>query len=52
MPTKGTPATPIRLTAEDKAKVEGIRERMGLPSAAAAIRYAIDREHRRASKAK
>ena len=37
-----TKATPIRLTVEDKAKLAQIRERMGLPSMASAIRYAIN----------
>lgn len=43
MPT--TP-TQMRLTEDDRAKVREIRERMGLPSDAAAIRYAVDRTHR------
>lgn len=33
----------IRLTPDDKAAVEAIRKRMGLPSASSAIRYAITR---------
>lgn len=37
-----TPTTPIRLTNADKAKIAAIRERFGLPSHAAAIRYAVE----------
>lgn len=43
---KGTVNTPIRLTESDRAKIEVIRERFGLPSLAAAVRYAVDRTHR------
>jgi Arc/MetJ-type ribon-helix-helix transcriptional regulator len=43
MPT--TP-TQIRLTDQDKAKIEDIRERFGLPSMASAIRYAVETVHR------
>jgi Arc/MetJ-type ribon-helix-helix transcriptional regulator len=38
-----TKPTQVRLTDRDKAKLDSIRERFGLPSRAAAIRYAIDR---------
>ena len=41
MPSKGTAQTKIRLTATDLAAVDLIRARLGLPSAAAAIRQAI-----------
>lgn len=40
---RGTPNTPIRFTPEEKEKINGIRERYGLPSFAAAVRYAIAR---------
>lgn len=36
----------VRLTDADKAKIEAIRERMGLPSASSAIRYAVECLHR------
>jgi hypothetical protein len=46
MPAKtkppGTRPTQIRLTPADRDKVEAIRVRYGLPSASAAIRYAIE----------
>lgn len=45
MPTKGTQNTPIRFTEEDKAKVEAIKAREGLPSFAAAVRHAVSRYH-------
>jgi Arc/MetJ-type ribon-helix-helix transcriptional regulator len=38
----GTTPIQVRLTDEDKAKVDAIRERFGLPSRAAAIRYAVE----------
>lgn len=40
---RGTPNTPIRFTPEEKEKINGIKERHGLPSFAAAVRYAIAR---------
>ena len=43
---KGTNPTQIRLTEDDKSKIEDIRVRFGLPSMAAAIRYAIETAHR------
>jgi hypothetical protein len=46
MSGKGTTPTQIRLTDEDKAKIEAIRQRFGLPSMAAAIRYAVETVHR------
>jgi hypothetical protein len=45
-PASGTPPTQIRLTDSDKAKIEDIRERFGLPSVASAIRYAVETVHR------
>jgi hypothetical protein len=45
-PAPGTPPTQVRLTAADKAKIEDIRERFGLPSVASAIRYAVETVHR------
>lgn len=41
-----TKQSQIRLTDEDKAKIEAIRERMGLPSASSAIRYAVETMYR------
>ncbi len=43
---KGTTPTQVRLTAGDKAKIKLIRQRFGLPSMAAAIRYAVETTHR------
>lgn len=40
-----TTPTQIRLTEGDKAKLDAIRERMGLPSLAAAVRYSLIRTH-------
>lgn len=40
---KGTPNTPIRFTPEEKEKIKGIQGRHGLPSFAAAVRYACER---------
>lgn len=37
----GTPPVQIRLTPDDKALIEEVRTRTGVPSLAAAIRYAI-----------
>lgn len=42
MPSRGTPATNVRLTDEEKATVEAIRVHYGLPSAASAFRKAIE----------
>ena len=42
MPTTNTP---IRLTDEDRAKIAEIQEWCGLPSMAAAVRFAIQRAH-------
>jgi hypothetical protein len=44
--TRGTIPTQIRLTEEDKVKIDEIRERYGLPSMASAIRYAVETVHR------
>lgn len=41
-----TTPTQIRLTDADKAKIEEIRERFGLPSMAATIRFAVETVHR------
>lgn len=41
-----TPATPIRLTDADKAKLDDLRAWYGLPSQAAAVRLAIEAAHR------
>jgi hypothetical protein len=47
MPAKpkapGTTPTQMRLGDDTKAKIETIRERFGLPSMAAAVRFAVDR---------
>ena len=43
---RGTRPTQIRLTEQDKAKVEEVRQRYGLPSSASAIRYAIEAVYR------
>lgn len=42
-----TKQSQVRLTDEDKAKIEVIREQMGLPSASSAIRYAIETVYRK-----
>jgi hypothetical protein len=39
--------TQIRLAASDKAKIETIRSRFGLPSASAAIRFSIETVYRK-----
>lgn len=41
-----TKQSQVRLTDADKAKVEAIRERMGLPSASSAIRFAVEKTYR------
>jgi len=46
----GTTPTQMRLGDETKAKIEEIRERFGLPSMAAAVRFAVDRLHRELGK--
>lgn len=45
-PTYGTTPTQIRLTAADREKIAEIQERFGLPSVAAAVRYAVETVHR------
>lgn len=40
-PAPGTKPTQIRLTPEDHAAIKTIRTRYGLPSVAAAVRYAV-----------
>ena len=47
MPTTNTP---VRLTESDRAKIEAVRERYGLPSLAAAIRFSVESEYRRLKK--
>jgi hypothetical protein len=49
-PARGTTNTPIRLTGADRAKITAIRERYGLPSLAAAVRFAVDRLHRESAR--
>lgn len=50
MPAKGTPLTPIRLTDEDRAKIEVIRGRHNLPNLAAVVRFLVDAEAKRLSR--
>jgi hypothetical protein len=40
-------STRLRLAESDRAKIEAIRDRYGLPSASAAIRYAVEALHLR-----
>jgi len=42
MPTEGTSPTQIRLSDADRAKIEAVRVRFGLPSFASAIRYSVE----------
>lgn len=42
-----TKQSQVRLTDSDKAKIEFIREQMGLPSASSAIRHAIEAVYRK-----
>ena len=42
---KGTPLIPIRFTADDKAKIDAIRDHYRLPSRAAAVREAVECLH-------
>lgn len=41
-----TKQSQVRLTDEDKIKIETIRLTMGLPSASSAIRFAVERVYR------
>lgn len=52
MPTKGTRPTQVRLTDQDKERAERIRDHYGLPSAAAAIRYALQTASKKIPKKK
>jgi hypothetical protein len=41
-----TTPTQMRLTDEDRRKIEEIRRRYGLPSLASAVRFAVETVHR------
>jgi hypothetical protein len=43
---RGTRQTGIRLTDDDKAKIQAIQERHNLPSVAATIRYSLEMAYR------